>query len=66
MLLETNPERKVFLTASALQRFDRLKDRLKGVMINTIDGHFEEINALQDTASLAPHPFQHTHPFNRV
>ncbi|KAF7533452.1 hypothetical protein G7054_g7049 [Neopestalotiopsis clavispora] len=30
MLLETNPERKVFLTASALQRFDRLKDRLKG------------------------------------
>ncbi|KAF3016733.1 hypothetical protein E8E14_001801 [Neopestalotiopsis sp. 37M] len=30
MLLETNPERKVFLTASALQRFDRLRDRLKG------------------------------------
>ncbi|ETS87535.1 hypothetical protein PFICI_01363 [Pestalotiopsis fici W106-1] len=49
MLMGADPQRKVFLTASALQRFDRLRDRLKGVMLNTIEGHFEEINALQGT-----------------
>lgn len=49
MLMSADPERKVFLTASALQRFDRLRDRLRGVMLNTIEGHFEEISALQDT-----------------
>lgn len=47
--ISSDPEYKVFLTSSALQRFDRLRDRLQGIMLNTIDGHFEEITALQGT-----------------
>lgn len=49
LIMSSDPGRKVFLAASALQRFDRLQDRLRSVMLNTIDGHFEEITALQDT-----------------
>lgn len=40
---------KVFLTRPAMQRFDRLRDRLQGVMLNTIHGYFEEIAALSGT-----------------
>ncbi|ORY66346.1 uncharacterized protein BCR38DRAFT_177777 [Pseudomassariella vexata] len=41
--------RAVVLTKSAMNRFDRLRDRLQGVMLNTIEGYFEEINALSNT-----------------
>ncbi|KAI0012931.1 hypothetical protein F4779DRAFT_614091 [Xylariaceae sp. FL0662B] len=40
---------KVALTASALSRFDRLGDRLQYLMLNTIEGHLEEIAALSTT-----------------
>ncbi|KAH6660561.1 hypothetical protein BKA67DRAFT_641640 [Truncatella angustata] len=49
LIMSSDPQRKVFLTSSALQRFDRLRDRLRSIMLSTIEGHFEEINALQDT-----------------
>ncbi|KAI0125762.1 hypothetical protein BJ170DRAFT_446288 [Xylariales sp. AK1849] len=42
-------DHKVYLTQPALQRFDRLRDRLQGLMLSTIDGQFEEITALSDT-----------------
>ncbi|KAI6087872.1 hypothetical protein F4821DRAFT_235398 [Hypoxylon rubiginosum] len=42
-------ERKVFLTNSALSRFDRLGDRLQYLMLNTIEGYLEEIGALSTT-----------------
>ncbi|KAK8032774.1 hypothetical protein PG991_002172 [Apiospora marii] len=41
--------RKVFLSESALNRFDRLADRLRWLMLNTIEGYLEEINALSNT-----------------
>lgn len=43
--------RKVFLSESALNRFDRLADRLRWLMLNTIEGYLEEINALSNTVS---------------
>ncbi|RYP16468.1 hypothetical protein DL765_005145 [Monosporascus sp. GIB2] len=42
-------EPRVKLTKSALGRFDRLADRLQWLMLNTIQGHLEEIAALSDT-----------------
>ncbi|RYO91652.1 hypothetical protein DL766_004220 [Monosporascus sp. MC13-8B] len=42
-------EPRVKLTKSALDRFDRLADRLQWLMLNTIQGHLEEIAALSDT-----------------
>jgi hypothetical protein len=42
---------KINLAQSALQRFDRLRDRLQGLMLNTIDGYLEEITALSETVS---------------
>ncbi|KAK6072515.1 ADP-ribosylation factor [Seiridium cupressi] len=48
-MTSSDPDRKVFLASSALQRFDRLRDRVRGFMLNTIDGHIEEISALQAT-----------------
>ncbi|KAI1410767.1 hypothetical protein F5Y13DRAFT_166759 [Hypoxylon sp. FL1857] len=42
-------DRKVFLTNSALSRFDRLGDRLQYLMLNTIEGYLEEIAALSTT-----------------
>lgn len=42
-------DRKVFLTESALNRFDRLSDRLQWLMLNTIEGTLEEISALSST-----------------
>ncbi|KAI1870061.1 hypothetical protein JX265_006231 [Neoarthrinium moseri] len=39
----------VYLTDSVMQRFDRLRDQLQGVMLNTIEGHLEEISALTQT-----------------
>jgi hypothetical protein len=42
-------DRRVILTKSALERFDRLADRLQWLMLNTIQGHLDEINALSDT-----------------
>jgi hypothetical protein len=56
LVMSSDPERNVFLASSALQRFDRLRDRLKVIMLNTIDGHFEEINALQQTVSHKEQP----------
>lgn len=44
-------DRRVILTKSALERFDRLADRLQWLMLNTIQGHLDEINALSDTVS---------------
>ncbi|KAK8048560.1 hypothetical protein PG994_010290 [Apiospora phragmitis] len=41
--------RKVFLAESAMNRFDRLADRLRWLMLNTIEGYIEEINALSNT-----------------
>ncbi|KAK8140451.1 hypothetical protein PG984_000517 [Apiospora sp. TS-2023a] len=41
--------RKVFLSESALNRFDRLADRLRWLMLNTIEGYLEEISALSTT-----------------
>ncbi|KAI1492650.1 hypothetical protein F5X96DRAFT_625501 [Biscogniauxia mediterranea] len=41
--------RKVALTYSALSRFERLGDRLQFLMLNTIEGYLEEINALSST-----------------
>ncbi|KAK6843172.1 hypothetical protein PG995_002173 [Apiospora arundinis] len=41
--------RKVFLADSAINRFDRLADRLRWLMINTIDGYLDEIQALSTT-----------------
>lgn len=46
-----DPERKVFLTNSALSRFERLGDRLQYLMLNTIEGYLEEIAALSTTVS---------------
>lgn len=43
--------RKVFLADSAINRFDRLADRLRWLMINTIDGYLDEIQALSTTVS---------------
>ncbi|KAH8675861.1 hypothetical protein BX600DRAFT_494291 [Xylariales sp. PMI_506] len=40
---------RVYLTQDAMQRFDRLRDRLQGLMLNTIEGYLEEITALQET-----------------
>ncbi|KAI1400337.1 hypothetical protein F4819DRAFT_461672 [Hypoxylon fuscum] len=40
---------RVFLTNSALSRFDRLGDRLQYLMLNTIEGYLEEIAALSTT-----------------
>ncbi|KAI0154496.1 hypothetical protein GGR52DRAFT_549916 [Hypoxylon sp. FL1284] len=40
---------KVFLTTSALSRFDRLGDRLQYLMLNTIEGYLVEIGALSTT-----------------
>lgn len=54
LIMSSDPERKAFLTASALQRFDRLHSRLDGIMLKTIEGHFEEIKALQDTVKTPP------------
>lgn len=45
-------ERKVFLTNSALSRFDRLGDRLQYLMLNTIEGYLEEIGALSTTVRI--------------
>lgn len=42
-------DRQVFLTYSALSRFDRLRDRLQYLMLNTIEGYVEEIAALSTT-----------------
>ncbi|RYP61594.1 hypothetical protein DL771_010075 [Monosporascus sp. 5C6A] len=42
-------EPRVKLTRSAMDRFDRLADRLQWLMLNTIQGHLEEITALSDT-----------------
>ncbi|RYP27725.1 hypothetical protein DL767_007562 [Monosporascus sp. MG133] len=42
-------EPRVKLTKSAMDRFDRLADRLQWLMLNTIQGHLEEITALSDT-----------------
>ncbi|OTA52831.1 hypothetical protein K449DRAFT_390679 [Hypoxylon sp. EC38] len=42
-------QRRVFLTNSALSRFDRLGDRLQYLMLNTIEGYLEEIAALSTT-----------------
>ncbi|RYO98539.1 hypothetical protein DL764_007046 [Monosporascus ibericus] len=42
-------EPRVKLTKSAMDRFDRLADRLQWLMLNTIQGHQEEITALSDT-----------------
>ncbi|KAI0838975.1 hypothetical protein F5Y06DRAFT_36588 [Hypoxylon sp. FL0890] len=42
-------DRRVFLTNSALSRFDRLGDRLQYLMLNTIEGYLEEIAALSTT-----------------
>ncbi|KAI8957465.1 hypothetical protein F5Y11DRAFT_339650 [Daldinia sp. FL1419] len=42
-------DRKVYLTNSALSRFDRLSDRLQYLMLNTIEGYLEEIGALSTT-----------------
>ncbi|RYP59990.1 hypothetical protein DL770_010097 [Monosporascus sp. CRB-9-2] len=42
-------EPRVKLTKSAMGRFDRLADRLQWLMLNTIQGHLEEITALSDT-----------------
>ncbi|KAI2466387.1 hypothetical protein F4781DRAFT_405962 [Annulohypoxylon bovei var. microspora] len=42
-------DHKVFLTNSALSRFDRLRDRLQYLMLNTIEGYLEEIAALSTT-----------------
>ncbi|OTB01525.1 hypothetical protein M426DRAFT_323410 [Hypoxylon sp. CI-4A] len=39
----------IFLTSSALSRFDRLGDRLQYLMLNTIEGYLEEIAALSTT-----------------
>lgn len=44
-------ERRVILAKSAMDRFDRLADRLEWVVLNTIQGHLEEITALSDTVS---------------
>ncbi|KAF3059268.1 hypothetical protein GL218_05087 [Daldinia childiae] len=42
-------DRKVYLSNSALSRFDRLSDRLQYLMLNTIEGYLEEIGALSTT-----------------
>ncbi|KAI1244097.1 hypothetical protein MGN70_013966 [Eutypa lata] len=42
-------EARVVLAKSAMDRFDRLADRLEWVVLNTIQGHLEEITALSDT-----------------
>ena len=44
-------EPRVVLVKSAMDRFDRLGDRLQWVVLNTIQGHLEEITALSDTVS---------------
>ncbi|KAI1499677.1 hypothetical protein F5X99DRAFT_272086 [Biscogniauxia marginata] len=44
-----NAYRKVSLTNSAMSRFERLGDRLQFLMLNTIEGYLEEINALSST-----------------
>lgn len=57
---------RIFLTQSALQRFDRLRVRIQGLMLNTIDGHLEEIKALSETVSIhtCTHTHTHTHTFS--
>lgn len=47
-------EPRVVLAKSAMDRFDRLADRLEWVVLNTIQGHLEEITALSDTVRLYP------------
>ncbi|KAI1650530.1 uncharacterized protein F4817DRAFT_263654 [Daldinia loculata] len=42
-------DRKVYLSNSALSRFDRLSDRLQYLMLNTIEGYLEEIGAISTT-----------------
>ncbi|KAK6958083.1 hypothetical protein Daesc_000876 [Daldinia eschscholtzii] len=42
-------DRRVYLTNSALSRFDRLSDRLQYLMLNAIEGYLEEIGALSTT-----------------
>lgn len=44
-----NHHRNASLTESALQRFDRLNNRLQWLVLNTIEGHLEEIQALSTT-----------------
>ncbi|KAL7628150.1 hypothetical protein AAE478_002348 [Parahypoxylon ruwenzoriense] len=46
---QLDADRRVFLTNSALSRFDRLGDRLQYLMLNTIEGYLEEIAALSTT-----------------
>ncbi|KAI0882717.1 uncharacterized protein GGS22DRAFT_168565 [Annulohypoxylon maeteangense] len=47
--IHLDADHKVFLTNSALSRFDRLRDRLQYLMLNTIEGYLEEIAALSTT-----------------
>ncbi|KAI1459394.1 hypothetical protein F4805DRAFT_79701 [Annulohypoxylon moriforme] len=47
--IHLDADHKVFLTNSALSRFDRLRDRLQYLMLNTIEGYLEEIGALSTT-----------------
>ncbi|KAI1104169.1 hypothetical protein F4804DRAFT_308010 [Jackrogersella minutella] len=47
--VQFDTDRRVFLTNSALSRFDRLSDRLQYLMLNTIEGYLEEIAALSTT-----------------
>ena len=48
-LTDVFEEPRVVLVKSAMDRFDRLADRLQWVVLNTIQGHLEEIKALSDT-----------------
>ncbi len=55
-------EPRVVLAKSAMDRFDRLADRLEWVVLNTIQGHLEEITALSDTVSYLETPLHAPSP----
>jgi hypothetical protein len=44
-------DHSVRLSQSALRRFDRLRARIDGLMLNAIQGHLEDIKAIGGTVS---------------